>query len=152
MGVIFDLFGEPRSDREGLRGRPEHVPTPESVRKVRDLVLARWKVADIAAELGVSAPTLRKVYFRSLDKAREEVARQGRARVLMKLREQVEAGNVSAMKAYWKILEAEQLRDLPAPDKTKTKAAALGKKAQRKAAAHQPKGAWADLLPTPKLN
>jgi hypothetical protein len=145
LAFEFDLLGALRSEREGLRGRPEHVPSPENVRKVRALVLAGWKVAAIAAEINVSPPTLRKVYFRDLAKARDEVRLQGRARLLMALEEKVAAGDVGAMKALWKIIEDEGLRDLPAP--VVTKATAMGKKEQRKAAAAKPSGRWDGLIP-----
>jgi hypothetical protein len=148
--VIFDLFGEPRSAREGERGRPEHVPTSENVRKIRALVLAGWKVAAIANEIGVSAPTLRKVYFRDLEKARAEALAQARARVIMRLEEQAAQGNVGALKTLWAIYEREALRDVPAVSQAKV--APMGKKEQRKAAAARPTGAWADLVtPGPEL-
>lgn len=146
MAVIFDLFDKPRSDREGLRGRPEHVPTPENVRKVRALVLAGWTRVAIAGELGISAPTLSKVYFRQLEKAREEVRLNLRARMILQLEAEAEKGNVSAIKALWHIVEQDGLKSLPAaPRKLKP----MGKKEAKKAAALQPTGGWADLVPGP---
>lgn len=143
MAYVFDLFGELCSERAGLPGRPEHLPTSENVRKVRALVLAGWKVVAIAAELGVSPPTLRRVYFRDLDRAREEGRLQAKARVVLMLEEQVAAGNVAAGKALLKFIDDEGLRALP----KSLKAQPVGKKEARRKSAAVPPSEWADLIP-----
>lgn len=55
---------------------------------------------DIAAVIGVSAPTLAKYYFAELN---EGVAKE-RAAALLWLRESAAGGNVSAQKAWIKVL------------------------------------------------
>lgn len=140
----FDLFGKPVLGP----GRPDHEQTPENVEKVRALALAGWQVPEIARELGVSAPTLRKYYFSTIDKARAEARRVYRARAIMALQVQADRGNVGAIKALLKILDGDELRAVPVRQVVPA-AVSMGKKEQRKLAARSPRGNWGELMGAP---
>ena len=135
----FDLFGDPVPRNWGGRGRPEHVPTEKNRNKVSMLVALGWSNARIAAALFVTQPTLRKHYFSELkfrDVARDRLT----ASLAMKLWEQVQAGNVGAMKEFQKFLDRNDLMSFgqaPMPDKP-AKQQKVGKKEAEIAAAQQP--------------
>ena len=62
----LDLFGVPVPDNHGERGRPPHIPTPESQNQVRLLVAWGWTDQRIAQAQRISVPTLKKHYFSEL--------------------------------------------------------------------------------------
>lgn len=111
----FDLFGHPVPANLGSAGRNEHAACPEIARKIRVLLLSGWTLQRIAEQVGLSAPTLRKHYFQNGKVNRrhavEMAAAEQRARCLLKLDEQVEAGNVGAIKQMVKVID-ERERDL----------------------------------------
>lgn len=141
MAEIFDLFGDPVPANWGMRGRPEHVASQQNRNKVSMLVALGWSNKRIAAALIVTLPTLRKHYFSELryrDVARDRLD----AGLAMKLWEQVQAGNVGAMKEFQKLLERNDLMlygqaARPAKE-TPVKEPKLGKKEEARLAAHQP--------------
>lgn len=96
----------------------------------------------IAAVLDISAPTLGKYYFSELNEGVEVE----RARAFLWLRSSAEAGNVSAQKAWIKILAEGQAAPVvpnrPDPE------AQLGKKdkALRDAKSADQGSAWGDLV------
>jgi AraC-like DNA-binding protein len=91
-----DLLGDPVRPLPDKRGR-RRLRFPEQVyEKVEVLAAAGMLQDDIAAAVGISAPTLRKYFRPELDMG---PARQ-RARVLNVLATQADKGNVSAAKAY----------------------------------------------------
>jgi AraC-like DNA-binding protein len=91
-----DLLGDPLRPLPDKRGRRK-LRFPEQVyEKVEVLSAAGMLQDDIAAAVGISAPTLRKYFRPELDMG---PARQ-RARVLGVLAMQADKGNVSAAKAY----------------------------------------------------
>lgn len=61
-GQRFDLFGEPIDPRRGLTGRPRHMPTEALRRQVRALRQAGLSHDAIAAQIGITGPTLRLNY------------------------------------------------------------------------------------------
>lgn len=77
--------------------------------------MSGWTLQRIAEQVGLSAPTLRKHYFQNGKVNRrhavEMAAAEQRARCLLKLDEQVEAGNVGAIKQMVKVID-ERERDL----------------------------------------
>lgn len=107
----FDLLGDPIPDNFGKPGANGHIPTKENVNKVRSLVSSGWTLAQIADELGIKTPTLRKHYFqkRSIKTARVHSIREAKGRVRLQLEREAEKGNVSAMKEINKMLEKEEL-------------------------------------------
>lgn len=108
MSLILDLFGDPVPTNWGERGRPEHIASQQNRNKVNMLVALGWSNKRIAASLFITLPTLRKHYFSELrfrDVARDRLD----AGLAMKLWEQVQDGNVGAMKEFQKLLERNDL-------------------------------------------
>jgi hypothetical protein len=138
MAEIFDLFGDPVPEGWGRRGRPQHIAARQNRNKVTMLLAFGWNNERIACALGITPPTLRRNYFREL-KFRDEQRDRLDASLATRLWEQVEAGNVAAMKEFRKLLESNDL--MLYGQKTKpveAKPAALGKKEQALAAARAP--------------
>lgn len=100
----FDLFGNPFVERPTKRGRPPHVVTPKTRKRVSMLVALGWLNPRIAEAMGVSLPTLHKHYFYEL--RQREVARDRlELRRLEMAWDMAEAGNVGAFKEFGKLLE-----------------------------------------------
>lgn len=124
MDEKFDLFGDPISEGHGKRGRPAHVATDKNRNKVSMLLALGWSNERIAKAVGITAPTLRKVYFREL-KFRDEMRDRLDARIAEVLWVGVTEGNVGAIKEFRKVLERNDMmlaesalrprRDQPAP-------------------------------------
>lgn len=104
MSEIFDLFGDPVPANWGERGRPEHIASQQNRNKVSMLVAFGWGNKRIAAALFITLPTLRKYYFSEL-RFRAVARDRLDAGLAMKLWDQVQAGNVGAMKEFQKLLE-----------------------------------------------
>lgn len=131
MGVEFDLLGDPIPENHGKAGRDGHVATPKNYNKIKLLMVAGWTQKQIADELGLSVPTLRKHYFLSLTKGRAVSISRIKGQVMMALHEKAMSGNVAAMKELFRLVEKAELADLSA-QLTKPKAPApIGKKRQR---------------------
>lgn len=90
---------------KGARGRPPHVPTEENVNKVKLLMALHWTAERIANALGISQPTLRRHYL-SVLKVRALARDALEARRAELLWQQVEKGNVGAMKQFGQMVEA----------------------------------------------
>ena len=99
------LFGWPEMPWKGKRGRPPHVPDGETRNKIKLLLALGWSNGRIAGAMGISEPTLRRYYFSEL-KLRAIARDALDAKRAEKLWQQVEKGNVGAMKAFDKLLEA----------------------------------------------
>lgn len=104
MDQIFDLFGDPVPTNWGGRGRPQHIPTVEYRNKVKLLLAFGWSNGRIANALAITEPTLRKHYFSEL-KFRSEQRDRMDASLAARLWKEVEAGSVSAMKEFRKLVE-----------------------------------------------
>jgi hypothetical protein len=98
------LFGWPVMPWKGKRGRPPHVPTAENVNKVKMLLAFGWSNERIANALNITQPTLRRHYL-SVLKVRAIARDALDARRAELLWQQVEKGNVGAMKAFDRFLE-----------------------------------------------
>lgn len=101
-----------------------------------------WSNQRIAGAVGVTIKTLKKHYSHEL-KIREVARDKLTSRLALKVWEQVEAGNVAAMKEFWKVLERNDLAVYgqtarPQQADRKARPAPLGKKEAALAAAHQP--------------
>jgi hypothetical protein len=106
-GEISDqpcLFGWPAMPWKGMRGRPPHVPSAENVNKVKMLLAFGWSNERIANALNITQPTLRRHYL-SVLKVRAIARDALDARRAELLWQQVEKGNVGAMKAFDRFLE-----------------------------------------------
>lgn len=108
MAQDFDLLGDPIPEGFGKRGRPAHVPTDEKRRLVIALQAFDWPIDRIAAALSITPPTLRKNYFREL-KARAEARARTDAKLIGALLDQVDAGNVAAIKEMSRRLDKHDL-------------------------------------------
>ncbi|OWV64255.1 hypothetical protein CDZ97_10225 [Mameliella alba] len=140
VDLKFDLLGDPIPDGRGEPGRTGHVPTAENARKIRALLVAGMKNQQIAKEIGISVPTLRKHYFQNgkikARLAREMAIAEMRARNILRLDAQADKGNVSAMRALEPLLEKAERelieRDLGEADKPQEQS--LGRKREREMA------------------
>lgn len=139
------MFGDPVIPRQEGRGRPEVVWTRESSNKVLLAFARGLTVKEAASAVGLSAPTLRKVYF-------SEVAKRAQAKLRMemtqlaRLNAQAEGGNVTAEKELLKQLERMRQRDevralAPSPTAT-ARTDRVGKKEAAAKAAEQIRGLY----------
>jgi hypothetical protein len=153
MDERFDLFGDPISEGHGRRGRPAHMWTLKNSNKVKMLLAFGWSTDRIAKAVGITAPTLRKVYFREL-KFRDEMRDRLEATIFEELWKGVADGNVGAIKEFRRVLERNDMmlaesalrprRDQPAPAREPK----LGKKetAVRDARTGHEGTGWSTLL------
>lgn len=151
--LVVDLFGDPVvQPREG-RGRPEHLWSLENSNKVLLAFARGLTVKDAAVAIGISVPTLRKVYF-------SEVAKRQAARLRMemtqlaRLNAEAAAGNVTAEKELMKQMERLRLRDqseelAPRPTHKAKKDRPLGKKERLKIEAERVSELYETLPPPP---
>jgi hypothetical protein len=162
------LFGWPDMPWKGQRGRPPHVPDDESRNKIKLLLALGWSNSRIAGAMGISEPTLRRYYLSEL-KLRAIARDALDARRAEKLWQQVEKGNVGAMKAFDKLLEAndrmrraadlrqgvdadERENDAPPAPQRKVREQPVGKKELAASAASAAIAADPDLQPGLPLN
>lgn len=142
---ILDMFGHPVVPRSGGRGRPEHIWTLENSNRVLLSFARGLSVKQTAMVVGVSAPTLRKVYF-------SEVARRANAQVLMemtqlaRLNNLATAGNVTAekelMKQMDRLRQRDEVRAMAPPPSNTSRPDRLGKKESAAKAAEQVRGLY----------
>jgi len=100
----LDLLGDPIPDGFGRRGRPPHIPTQENRLKVRMLLAFDWNEERIGRALRISAPTLRKHYFRELKLADEARDALEASLIATTIRE-AHAGSASMMKMAIKLID-----------------------------------------------
>ncbi|UWQ16146.1 hypothetical protein K3551_09360 [Jannaschia sp. M317] len=100
-----DLFGGLRTLPSGRRGRPAHCWSQENENIVILALAQGYSDAEAARALGISLPTLRKYYFSTL-KMRDMQRTRQELWLLARLAEQVNAGNVGAMKEMKKQMAA----------------------------------------------
>ena len=140
--VILDLFGMPVRERKAGRGRPEHEWSQENSHKISLLLAVGHELADVAAVIGVSVPTLRKHYFSELE-GRRVAAIRLTAKQLYRLNREAEGGNVAAEKALLAMTDRERTK--LASDRVAGRAAEprKGKKEQQAEAAKRVGGVFA---------
>lgn len=117
--------------------------TLENSNKVLLAFARGLSVKEAAVTIGLSAPTLRKVYFSEVAKRREARLRMEMTQ-LARLNRQAEAGSVPAEKELMKSLDRLRQRDAVdarAPTQS-PKAAPIGKKAAAKAKAMEAQGLY----------
>jgi hypothetical protein len=148
----FDLLGDPIPEGRGEPGRTGHIPTSQNAKKIRLLLVADWTLDQIAGEIGISVPTLRKHYFangkvnRKL--AKSIAVREVKGRTLLQLDKAAEEGKVAAIKTILAIAEKESLTELPKamqPER-KPKVEPKGKKERLRDEAAEPPKEWGTLL------
>lgn len=143
MNEKFDLFGQPIPEWKGKRGRPPYEPTEKDRNKVKLLLALGWSIERMANGVGISPATLKR-YFRAELKDRDAMRDRLDARRFEVAMEQVNTGNVTALKELGKMLDANdrmgmdrRLKEAQArarPD-TEKPADAMGKKEAARAAA-----------------
>jgi len=140
----FDLLGDPIPPNFGRRGRPPHIPTKENSNKIMLLLAQGWTDARIAGALGITVPTLKKHYF-SVLKARDVARDRVEAIGLISLWNMGRAGNVAAMKEYFRRHDS-VMGDVFA-DQVDQETKRMGKKERDQVEAENPPGDWEALLP-----
>lgn len=109
MAVEFDLLGDPIPSNRGEQGRPVIMATAENINKIRVLMIAGLPKKRIAEELGISIPTLNRVYFASgkisVRHARAMAIAEARAKNLLQITRAADGGSVPAMKVMRTVLE-----------------------------------------------
>lgn len=150
-----DLFGDPILAAKEGPGRPEVEWNRQTSLRVSLAFTLGWTVKRVAKLVGLSCPTLRKVYFsecgeRALARDKHEL------RQLALLAEQAEEGAVSASKELDKRLEKLRTRDLgervaDRGRRAEPKAAPKGKKDQEKDAARGVGGRFGTREPPARL-
>lgn len=145
-----NLFGDPVIERREGPGRPEHVWTLENSNKVLLAFARNLSVKEAAIVVGISAPTLRKVYFSEV-----EIRRQAKLRMemtqLARLNAAAASGNVAAEKELLKQMDRLRSRDqavaMASQAPAAPKAAKLGKKEAAEQAAEQVRGLYEPPAP-----
>lgn len=108
MAENFDLLGDPIPENWGKRGRPQHIATQKNRSKVMMLLAMGWSNERIAQALGITAPTLRKNYFREL-KVREDARARLDGALADRLWTKAMGGSVAALKEFRKLMERNDL-------------------------------------------
>lgn len=153
MWPEFDLLGAPVPRNKGEPGRDAHAFDPEIAKKIRVLLCADMTLGRIAKEVGISTPTMRRVYFQNGGVNRAQAKRvalaEQRAKILLRLDEAADKGNVAAMKAQVQILDG-QIAKAEADEEERRRAKAPakpeGKKARAIQAAHETETELEDWL------
>jgi hypothetical protein len=130
---VVDLFGDLVIFSRDGPGRPEHKWSRENSNKVLLAFARGLSVKQAATAIGVSAPTLRKVYFSEVAK-RQEAALRMEMTQLARLNDLAAGGNVTAEKELLKQLGQLRLHDRAkalAPEPT-ARATSRGKKEEQK--------------------
>ncbi len=143
--MVDGLFGPQPAERVRGRGRPAHVWDRRNSVRICNLFACGHTVETVAKVIGISQPTLRKVYFSEVEQ-RDIMALKVKADQLARLTDEAIKGNVAAEKALAGMIQAEQLRLLgdAVQARGRTPAAPkLGKKDQQREAAHAVRGQFA---------
>ncbi|MCO5071127.1 MAG: hypothetical protein M9944_07975 [Rhizobiaceae bacterium] len=104
MADDFDLFGNPYVTPSEKRGRPEHVPTEESIINIMVLLASGMTNREVAATVGISVPTLRKHYLH-LTKKRDVLLNRLRSKLRTAQIKQGLAGNAAALSGALRMLD-----------------------------------------------
>lgn len=154
VGTVDGLFGPQPAKKERGRGRPAHAWSRQNSLRICNLFACGHSVETVAKVIGVSQPTLRKVYFSELA-AREVMALKVRSEQMARLTDSAIGGNVAAEKALAGMIQAEQVRllghhlvDRRGKEPT---APRLGKKEEAKVAAGNATGKYGARTPPPSL-
>lgn len=107
---VVNLFGDVVAAPQEGPGRPAHAWSLENSNKVLLAFARGLSVKDAATAIGVSAPTLRKVYFSEV-KVRAAAKLRMEMTQLARLNDQAAKGNITAEKELMKALEKMRQRD-----------------------------------------
>ena len=109
----FDLLGDQIPEDFGGKIESPHTPTEEKVRIIMMLAALGKTKNQIASAIGATQPTLRKHYFSTGSKYRirnGEARNRLEAKLLAKLYQGAEVGNIAAIKALWDRLDNADLK------------------------------------------
>ncbi|NBW09774.1 MAG: hypothetical protein EBR82_17295 [Caulobacteraceae bacterium] len=152
--MVDGLFGPQPAERVRGRGRPAHVWNRQNSVRICNLFACGHAVETVAAVIGLSQPTLRKVYFSEVQQ-RDHMALKVKADQLARLTERAIGGNVTAEKALAEMIQAEQQRLLGDHVRDRGRRPAMsapqGKKEQARDAAHNVRGRFAPREAPPSL-
>ena len=152
--MVDGLFGPQPAERVRGKGRPAHVWNRQNSLRICNLFACGHTVETVARVIGISQPTLRKVYFSEVAE-REVMALKVRSAQMERLTEQAIGGNVAAEKALAGMIQAEQVRLLDGHVKARGSDKAtvdrLGKKEERQIAAKAVGGRFAPREAPPSL-
>jgi len=153
--MVDGLFGPQPLERVRGRGRPAHVWDRQISVRICNLFACKHTVEMVAKVIGISQPTLRKVYFSEVA-AREVMDLKVKSEQLARLTDAAIAGNVTAEKALAGMIHAEQTKQLGEHVKARggqraSAAPRLGKKDEQKAAAQGVTGRFAPREAPPSL-
>ena len=135
------------------RGRPPFQYTPEKAKQIMGLFGSGYSQAVAARVLGCDVKALRKVFALECQ-YQAEAALIIRSKMMVSLMDQAEAGNVAAIKALDKMLDAERARATdarmrPSEPRAAKKAAPKGKKEEQQDAAQGVGGLFGTRKPPP---
>lgn len=157
---VTDLFGEPVLPRRAGPGRPEVFWNRATSDRVLLAFARGLTVKETAEVVGLSGPTLRKVYFSECAKRRIAALKLEMLQ-LTRLNDQAAAGNVSAERELARRLDQLRLRDsarraasAPPSQPSASAAPKLGKKQAADLRAAQQRGLYEPPSPpaiTPNL-
>lgn len=143
--AAFDLLGDPIPPNWGKRGRPPHIPTQENRNKIILLLAQGWTNERIAGAIGITLNTLKRHYLpvlKTRDVARDRVEAIG----LLSLWNMGRAGNVAAMKEYFRRHDT-SVSDI-FDDEVDRERRKLGKKEQDRLEADNPPEDWNAAIPS----
>lgn len=150
-----DLFGDPVLACKEGPGRPAVEWNRETSNRVLLSFARGLSVKDVAIAVGLSAPTLRKVYFSEVAKRRHAQLRLESVQ-LSRLNEEAAKGNVTAEKELFKQMDRLRARDAQtqlAPPPTKSaQPVKLGKKEAARIEAQAQRGLYEPPAPPTRLN
>lgn len=151
--MVDGLFGPQPAERVQGRGRPAHVWSRQNSLRICNLFACGHTVETVAKVIGISQPTLRKVYFAEV-KDREVMELKVKSAQLERLTESAIGGNVTAEKALAGMIQSERVRLLgdhvKARGSGKVPVVKMGKKEERQQAAEGVGGKFAPR-PAPPL-
>lgn len=153
--MVDGLFGPQPAERVRGRGRPAHTWDRQISVRICNLFACKHTVEMVARVIGISQPTLRKVYFSEVA-AREVMDLKVKSEQLARLTDAAIAGSVSAEKALAGMIHGEQLRQLDQHVKSRTgertsSGPRVGKKEERKQAAEGVEGRYGTRQPPQSL-
>lgn len=152
--MVDGLFGPQPAERVKGRGRPAHAWSRENSLRICNLFACGHTVETVAKVMGISQPTLRKVYFSEVGQ-REIMALKVKSEQLARLTTAAIGGNVAAEKALAGMIHAEQVRQLDGQVKGRGRTASappkMGKKQAQQEAAQSVGGRFATRSAPPAL-
>lgn len=152
--MVEGLFGPQPAERVRGRGRPAHEWDRGISIRICNLFACGRSLDEVAAVIGISKPTLRKVYFSEVA-ARSVMALKVKSEQMARLTQAAIGGNVAAEKALAGMIQSERVAAtadrIKDRGRTEEKAPAIGKKEAALEAATKAEGRFARRKPPAQL-